>query len=155
MSITRVIHELDAFSPPVEPSVFTEHWMRILYLHQCGKVFTRPIFLGGDIPPPVDIELGESFYATAGKEVSLLVDLGCLTKEVQTEDVIFDDSECERLLEYFESGYRGLDSLMYCRYTVLGVPDWYMSLIIPLHPEHYAPDPLEALATITSLMGDE
>jgi hypothetical protein len=115
-----------------------------------GEIMSQPIWMGGELFPPVDVEAGDRFRCTPSKFLLLLEDLACLSSRVLLEDVVFDEEYLEAYKRRIYGG-GGKDMCLLKDYTVLVVPSWYHSVAVLHYPDTGLPDPMETLSRVTSL----
>jgi hypothetical protein len=142
---------LEILCPPVSFDVFEAPWEEVLLDKYRGAVITEPIWMGGEVPPPVDLEPGDRFRGTSMGLMTLLEDLGCVAKEVCLQDVVFDEEYLVAYRERVMSGSKEVATNMLCDFTVLSVPSWYLDMALYYHPETIPIDPNDARSRATSL----
>jgi len=130
-----------ALIPPCDTiGVFDVDWLETLLFRFAGDVFTEPVRVGGSIPPPVDVVEGETFAATCDIPVlSLMEDIGCVTKELYMTQRTFDETYVLRIKRSMGGG---LDEPMYAEYTVVNKPHWWFDVCVRLHPDLMYQDPM-------------
>lgn len=144
------------FCPPVDSiEVFTTHWLHTLLHRRYGQECVLPVTVGGTIPPPLSVTVGQTFRASSDvAELQLLVDLRVLAKRVETRVEPFT----WELLEIIE---RRLVSRMdvepveplLCSYTVESPPPfWWYDLIVYRHSVLMQEDPIEAVDRVSTIM---
>jgi len=142
---------LEIMCPPCEFVVFESPWEEVLVDRFRGHIISEPIWMGGMMPPPVDLEAGDRFRSTSSKLMTLLEDLGCVTRVVCLQDVVFDEEYLVAYRERLLHGKGSEETSMLCEFTVLHVPFWYLDLSLYYHPETIPMDPMDARSRVTSL----
>jgi hypothetical protein len=144
----------DFFCPPVDsPWVFDTPWMELLLNRFYGRRLSTPVTLGGTVPPPLEIVMGQRFHATTDVTVLQLgVDIGFLDKTVELRWECFDENVALRTWEKMMGGGKNLEPLYALYEVVAPPPSWWYDIVSYEYPDMLEEDPLDAVERISSIM---
>nr|AQM32757.1 hypothetical protein [Agaricus bisporus] len=145
--------EIRYFIPPVDNSaVFFDHWLDVLLTCFSGEKFSTPMTVGGTIAPPLDVEIGEAFYASSNiPELSLLEDLEYVRRSLIMHERIFDAETVRALKVEMTLSRKGLDmDPLYVEYVVIRTNPFWHSLMYHYYDNDLQSD-LDACTVVSSL----
>jgi hypothetical protein len=138
------------FIPPIDTEVVLEiGWVELLFTRYSGDLFEAPCLVGTIVPPESHYVGQEAYVSSNIKEITLLTDLGYLSRERVVETVSFTQRYAERL--NMNERFDDRTQFVLYRYTVKRVCPHYNDLMKRFHTIDNGQDVLEELATVASV----